>query len=469
MNQGKRTARACAEFRQAGWSRRQVLQAGVASTLGLGLPGWWSNASSAKAAESGVGFGQAKRCIFLFMWGGPSQLDTFDPKPDAPAEIRGQFQPIATKTPGLQFSEHFKHLATLTDKLAVIRSLGHDDPAHLSSGHATVTGHLAPVVRSDADPPSSRDTPHLGSLVSRLMPAGADVPSFVMMPWKAYHPAAPGGEAPGQHGGWLGPNYDPLLLTGDLNDPNWRPPALNLLDGVTPELLHSRHALLRHLDAQRAALQATGVAAVMSEQQQRAVDLLCSPKVREAFDLNREPAEMRERYGRNLHGQCVLLARRLLEHGVPLVTVNWQNDGKAFWDTHGDNFNRLKNDLIPPADQALAALLLDLESRGMLDDTIVAWVGEFGRRPQITAANAGREHWPYCYNGILAGGGIRGGAVHGSSDKHAAYPASDPVSPQDYAATILHALGISQHTVLHDRIGRPHRLYAGKPLESLFG
>jgi len=468
MDAASRLAHGCPEFRSlARLSRRQVVQAGAVGMLGLGLPALL--ASRASAAGGGTsGFGRAKRCIFLFMWGGPSQLDTFDLKPQAPDNIRGPFKPTSTKVPGLAICEHFQKVAGLTDKLAVIRSLCHDDPAHLSSVHATLTGHLAPVVRSDADPPSPKDTPHLGSVLAKLRPSESALPPFVLLPWIAYHPAAPGGQAPGQHGGWLGPQYDPLLVTGDPNDANWTVPALNLQPGVTPELLADRQSLLSRLDGQRAALDAFASAAAMTGHQARALSLLSSPAVRRAFDLSQEPAETRDRYGRNIHGQCVLLARRLIEHGVPLVNVNWHNDGKAFWDTHGNNFNRHKDDLIPPADQALAALVTDLSDRGLLDETIIAWVGEFGRKPEITGGH-GREHWPYCYSGLLAGGGIAGGAVYGSSDKHAAYPASNPVSPQDYAATILHALGISPDQTLHDSAGRPHAIYAGRPVEALFG
>ena len=427
-----------------------------------------AQAAAGNSASDKPGFGRAKRCIFLFMWGGPSQLDTFDPKPQAPDNIRGPFKPIATKVPGLQISEHFKQLAGLMDKVALIRSLGHDDPAHLSSGHTTVTGHLAPVVRSDATPPSPHDTPHLGSVLAKLRPSGEALPPFVLLPWIAYHPAAPGGQAPGQHGGWLGPQYDPLLATGDPNDANWKLPALALQPGITPELLGSRFELLKQIDQQRAEIDALAARSAITGHQARALSLLSSPRVRGAFDLAQEPAEVRERFGRNIHGQCVLLARRLIEHGVNLVCVNWHNDGRSFWDTHGNNFNRLKNDLIPPADRALSALLTDLSDRGLLDDTIVAWVGEFGRKPEISTNNSGREHWPYCYSGLLAGGGIAGGAVYGSSDKQAAYPATNPVSPHDYAATLLHALGIPESTVLHDSANRPRHVYAGRPIEPLF-
>jgi hypothetical protein len=402
------------------------------------------------------------------MWGGPSQLDTFDPKPDAPREIRGPFSTISTKVPGIQLSEHFVRLSTMMDKVAIVRSLNHTDPAHLSSGHATLTGHLAPKVNSDADPPSERDTPHLGSMLARLRPTAETMPPFVTLPWQAYHPSAPGGKAPGQHGGWLGRRYDPLVALGDPNDANWKVQELSLADGIDYGRLTSRHSLLADIDRQRAELPTGGTGAF----KQQAFGLLGSAKAREAFDLAREPEAVRDRYGRNIHGQCVLLARRLVEHGVPLVSVNWHNDGRNFWDTHGHNFSRLKRDLIPPADQALTALLTDLDERGMLDETIVAWVGEFGRQPRIDGGNAsdgGRAHWPFCYSGLLAGGGIRGGSVFGRSDKHAAHPEVDPVTPQDYAATLLHALGVAAETTVNDRTGRPIRVYGGDPMLRLFG
>lgn len=475
MTRHDTSSRACREFNQlTRVSRRSVLAAGFGGLLGASTA--WPFASRALAAANSIGsaspartsgFGRAKRCIFLFMWGGPSQLDTFDLKPDAPEGVRGPFQPVATKVPGLQICEHFQQLPAWMDKVAVIRSLAHTDPAHLSSGHATVTGHLAPVINSDKDPPSSKDSPHLGSLVGRLNPAPATLPSFVMLPWKAYHPSAPGGQAPGQHGGWLGPAYDPLLVGGDPNAADWQVPALRLQDGITADHLADRYSLLKRLDAQRAALDSAAAADRMTVDQAKAAGLLASTAVREAFDLSKESAATRERYGRNIHGQCVLLARRLVEQGVPVVNVNWHNDGQNFWDTHGNNFNRLKNDLIPVADRALSALLEDLSERGMLDDTIVAWVGEFGRKPQISNGS-GREHWPYCYSGLLAGGGIAGGAIYGRSDAQANYPAENAVSPQDYAATLMHALGVPRDLTLSGPDGRPHIVYGGKPIEALF-
>ena len=461
----------CEDFQRAGRvSRRQVLQAGSLSALGLTMAHLQAGLARAQIRDEVAGSAakpRAKACIFLFMWGGPSQLETFDLKPNAPDEVRGDFKPTATKVPGIQICEHFSRLAQLTAKVSIIRSLCHDDPAHLSSGHATLTGQLAPVLKSDADPPSSKDSPHLGSLLSKLRPSSSGIPAFVAMPWKALHPAAPGGEAPGQHGGWLGSAYDGMTLTGDLNLPEWRPQGLSLPADIGLDRLESRAALLRTLDGQQAALGKASATGAFHHHQSRAQQMLASAQVREAFDLTQENAATRDRYGRNIHGQCVLMARRLVEHGVPLVSVNWHNDGRNFWDTHGDNFNRLKNDLIPPADLALSALLEDLEQRGMLDETIVAWVGEFGRRPQISKNVAGREHWPFCYSGILAGGPIRRGYVHGSSDRHAAYPATDPVSPQDFATTILHAMGIDTEEVLLDRENRPHRIGGGKVVHGL--
>lgn len=463
---------ACSDFRRLDgmtMNRRHVLQAGGLGLLGLSLPQLWAAQSRAATAPPNTvaGFGKAKRCIFLFMWGGPSQLDTFDPKPLAPAEVRGPFKTISTRVSDIQISEHFARVSQLTDKLAIVRSLCHDDPAHLSSGHLTLTGHLAPTLKSDAAPPSERDTPHLGSMLARLRGGSSTLPSFVTLPWMALHPAAPGGRAPGQNGGWLGHKYDPLLVSGDPSKSDWRVQELSLLDGVSYDRIDSRRTLLGEIDRQRAELATSDVTGLKD----RAFGLLTSANARSAFDLSQESDATRDRYGRNIHGQCVLLARRLVEQGVPLVSVNWHNDGKNFWDTHGHNFSRLKDDLIPPADRALSALLEDLDQRGLLDETIVAWVGEFGRNPRIEpgGGGGGRNHWPFCYSGLLAGGGIRGGAVYGRSDQHAARPAESPVSPQDYAATLLHALGIAPQTAVEDRFGRPNRVCEGRPMTSLFG
>ena len=454
--------------RHARVNRRAVLSAGTAGLFsGLALSQTLAR-DSVPVASQVPGFGKAKRCLLLFMWGGPSQLDTLDPKPNAPKEVRGEFSSIATATSGLQICEHFRNLAPLTDLVTVIRSLNHDDPAHLSSAHTAMTGQLPPVNKSDAAPPSRDDSPQLGSLLSKFRDAPAGMPSSVTMPWKTFHPAAPGGESPGQSAGWLGPSADPMLVTGDPSQPNWSVPALELLDGLDTLRLDHRRALLASIDRQQQAMAELSTLG-MTSQQEQAFRLLSSNQVRKAFDLNAEDSATRDRYGRNIHGQCVLMARRLLEHGVPFVSVNWHNDGQNFWDTHGNNFNRLKNDLIPPSDQALAVVLTDLRDRGMLDDTLVVWVGEFGRRPQISEGSAGREHHPFCYSGLMAGGGIKGGAIYGASDEIAKHPSENPMSPRDLVATMLHALGVPSGTTLNDLTGRPHGLYGGNPVLPLFG
>ena len=451
------------------FARRTLLKASLFGPAVLSLRS--AIASNASPAATSIfddsGLGKAKQCLLLFMWGGPSQLDTFDPKPNAPDAIRGPFKPIATNVPGIDFSENFQLLAQRADKLAVIRSMGHDDPAHLSSGHTILTGHLPPTNKSDAAPPSDRDSPHIGCMMSKLRPTIGALPSFVTLPWMAFHPAAPGGQAPGQHAGWLGHEYDSFLVSGDPNAPGWQVPSLALIDGQSSDRLLRRGHLLESIDAQRRLMKDSPMPGRVTSQQQQAIGLLTSSSVRQAFDLEQESAETRDRYGRNTHGQCVLLARRLLDQGIPFVSVNWHNDGQKFWDTHGNNFNRLKNDLIPPADRALSAVLDDLSRSGRLDETLIVSVGEFGRAPLINGS-AGREHHPYCYSALMAGGGIRGGQVYGASDSRGAYPSENPVSPQDLVATMYRALGVSQDLVLYDSVNRPHHLVAGRSIDAIF-
>jgi hypothetical protein len=336
----------------------------------------------------------------------------------------------------------------------------HDDPAHLSSAHRLLTGHLAPRPYSDAEPPSPKDWPHLGSIVAKLHASTGGLPPSVTMPWTVSHPAAPGGRAPGQNAGWLGKAFDPLAIEGDPNAPGFQVGGLSLPDGLTSERLTSRRGLLGAIDGKGAGS--------WSKYQDRAFDALSSADARGAFQIEREDPKLRDAYGRNIHGQCLLLGRRLIEAGVPLVTVNWPNDGQNFWDTHGDNFNQLKNRLMPPADRGFSTLLDDMDARGLLDETLVVWVGEFGRTPKTTLGGSGREHWPRCYSAVLAGGGVRGGQVYGSSDRWAAFPSSNPVSPDDLGATILHALGIDPAREVIDPVGRPMRINNGRAVTDLF-
>ncbi len=460
--------RGCEEFRRLAATRRQALRVGALALSGLGLPGLF--AGRAVAAASGKrldgGFGRAKSCIMIFQWGGPSQLDTWDPKPEAPDAIRGPFAAIQTATPGLRISEHFPLLAKQTERLAIVRSMTHDDPAHLSTAHWVLTGHLAPTVNSDAIGPSPNDWPHLGAVVAKCRPSSGAIPSAVTLPWTVAHPAAPGGRAPGQTGGWLGKSFDPFRVEGDPNSPAFNVPGLGLPDGVSSDRFRGRRTLLSDVGTGPSL---PGRSAVSWDQMhEKAMDALASAEARGAFRLDGEDPKTRDRYGRHIHGQCLLLARRLVEAGVGLVTVNWHDDHSNFWDTHGNNFNRLKNDLMPPADKGFAALLDDLDARGLLEETLVVWVGEFGRTPRINPVNAGREHWPRCYSVALAGGGIVGGQVYGASDRWAAYPSRDPVSPTDLGATILHALGIDPSQELIDPLGRPQRVNNGTALTTLF-
>ncbi|AWM36291.1 hypothetical protein GobsT_59210 [Gemmata obscuriglobus] len=437
-----------------GLSRREMLRVGALTPLGFGL----TDVLQARAGAAPKG--RARSVILLFMWGGPSHLDTWDPKPAAPLEVRGAFESIATTVPGLRIGEHFPRLAARAHQYAVVRSMTHTDPAHLSPVHHLMTGRVAPRPNSDSDGASRGDAPCLGAVVHKLAPATGAMPSAVTLPWAVSHPSAPGGTAPGQNGGWLGSGTDPFLVTGNPNLESFAVAGLSSPGDVSPHRLRSRAELSRHLD------RTGGSGAGFTGLQGKALDLLLAPAVSTAFDLSREPAQVRDKYGRHPHGQSCLLARRLVEAGTRLVTVNWPDDGRAFWDTHGDNFPSLKTRLMPPADAAFAALLDDLTARGLLDETLVVWVGEFGRTPRVE--NGGRQHWPRCYSAVLAGGGVRGGAVYGASDRIGADPASNPVSPADLTATVYHALGIDPATEIQDPTGRPWRVADGTPVQQLF-
>jgi hypothetical protein len=436
-----------------GPTRRELLRAGSLAPFGFGLT------DVLRARADTAPQGRARSVILLFMWGGPSHIDTWDPKPNAPPEVRGSFRSIATTVPELRISEHFPRLATRAKQYAVVRSMTHTDAAHLSPVHHLMTGWVAAKPNSDADGASRRDAPCLGAVVQKLLPSAEAIPRAVTLPWAVSHPAAPGGTAPGQNGGWLGNAFDPFLVTGDPNRPSFTVAGLRAPADVSADRLKGRAELVHLLDRTGGSSGYTGV-------QNRALDLLLAPAVSTAFDLSREPVSVRDKYGRHAHGQSCLLARRLIEAGTRLVTVNWPDDGQAFWDTHGNNFPSLKTRLMPPADVAFAALLDDLTARGLLDETLVVWVGEFGRTPRTDGG--GRQHWPHCYSAVLAGGGIRGGVIYGSSDKIGAHPATNPVSPADLTATVYHALGIDHAIEIHDQDGRPWKLTNGTPLRRLF-
>lgn len=447
-------------------SRRCVLQAGSLGLLGLGLPRLLAGRAEA-ATVSEPKFGQAKSCILLFMWGGPAQQETWDLKPHAPREIRGEFMPIPTRVPGIHIGEHFPQLANRTDKLAIIRSMTHGDVNHLTATHFLLTGQPPPPFDD-----LSRDWPSLGSVLSKLGRGRAPLPPFVSMRPELENDVPRFVEqSHGQFAGWLGSAYDPLTIDADPSRADYRVGEFELIDDVPPARLDERQALLGALEASQ--IGTGGRTVAMQRHYQRAFELLNSAVGADAFDVSREPVELRERYGRNPHGQSVLQARRLIERGVPLVTVFWPSDGiknvSVYWDTHSRNFIDLKERLMPVADQAFSALLDDLQDRGLLEETLVIWTGEFGRTPKVGQRNSdagagrdGRDHWPNCFATVLAGGGARGGVVHGASDKHAAYPAADPVQPVDLMATVHHLLGIPQHLELADSAGRKQVVCPGE-------
>jgi uncharacterized protein (DUF1501 family) len=451
--------------------RREVLRAGTLGLFGLSLPGLLRAQSA-----SPVRTGRAKACILLFMWGGPAQQDTWDMKPDAPADYRGEFQPVATRVPGLRICEHLPRLAGLTDKLTLIRSLTHPDVDHTTATHYLLTGRAVPRRGG----PRTGDWPSYGAVLAALGRGRGPLPPFVsMMP--VVPNAAPRfvEESHGQDAGWLGPLYHPMRIDADGSKPDYRVGEFSLQADVSATRTDDRRALLRDLDGWRRALEPQLDVTAMGVHYERAFSLLAARGTTAAFDLSREPMSVRERYGMNVHGQSVLQARRLIEAGVPLVTVFWPNDGIAnvsvYWDTHNRNFVDLKRRLCPVTDQAFSALLEDLEARGMLDETLVVWTGEMGRTPRVGqsvvggagAGRDGRDHWPHVFTAVLAGGGVKRGFVHGASDRYAAYPASNPTTPADLAATFYHCLGVDPRTQLRDRLGKPSTICEGVPIEAI--
>jgi hypothetical protein len=450
--------------------RREFLRAGALGLFGLGLP----QLLQAQAATPRGG--RARACILLFMWGGPAQQDTWDMKPDAPAEYRGEFKPIPTNVPGLRVCEHLPRLARHADKLAVIRSMTHGDVNHLTATHFLLTGRDLPN-RNGAE---HEDWPHYGAILSQLGRGRGPLPPFVSM-----MPKVPNGaprfveQSRGRGAGWLGPQFDPLRIDADASRPEYHVADFSLHADVPAARVDGRRALLRQVERQVHGLEQVPQVEALGKHYERAFTLLGARGVSEAFDLDRESDRVRDRYGHNIHGQAVLQARRLVEAGVPLVTVYWQNDGitnvSVYWDTHSRNFIDLKTRLCPVADQAFSALLEDLQQRGLLDETLVVWTGEFGRTPRVGqsvpggagAGRDGRDHWPGVFTTVLAGGGIRGGCVYGSSDRYAAYPATEPTRPADLAATIYHCLGVDPALQLRDRLNRPLTLCEGTPLTAI--
>ncbi len=401
----------------------------------------------------------------MFYYGGPSHHDTWDMKPEAPLEVRGEFQSIATSVPGVRISEHLPRCANVMDRLAVIRSAHHTMRNHNSAAVEALCGRtpLKGDLELLSNDPTS-DFPCYGSAVTFLKGRTPQVPPHVALPHVMYNVV----KLPGQTAGFLGPAYEPFQVQSDPNSPDFRVSEIELPAGLSLDELENRQALLSHVNA-RMPTEASAAESTMNTHYQRAFSLLRSDAVRRAFDINQEDAPTRERYGRNVHGQSALLARRLVESGVRFVSVHDRvRNGPNNWDTHDNNFGRLKDDLLPPCDMAFSALVEDLDARGLLDSTLVVMLGEFGRTPKING-QGGRDHWPDCYSVVLAGGGVQGGQLYGASDKLGAYPDRDGVTPGDLAATIFWRFGLDPTTELHDLTGRPFRLATGNPIAGLFG
>ena len=436
-----------------GLSRRRFLEVGALGGLGLaGLPTFAGGESAADPT-----FGRAKRCLLLFLMGGPPQMDTFDPKPNAPQGIRGELAPIATRLPGVQFSELFPKLAQQAHRLNVVRSVTHDDRVHTSAGYTMLTGRPHPEANaaSVGPRPAATDFPHWGSVLALSRGVNTPVPPFAALPEVIKD--ANVNEIPGQGGGFLGKRYDPFRIDGNPQTGQFRPPAILLPEDVTPARLAERKLLAERIDTAYRAADRRSAAGNLDAYRQQALHLLSAPAVQRAFALDQESVQLREAYGPHLFGQGCLLARRLLEAGVQLVTVYWHYEGpddSPVWDTHENNFPHLRNRLAPPTDAAVSALLDDLASRGLLEETLVIVMGEFGRSPKINS-KGGREHWPQVQSILLAGAGIRAGEVYGASDRDGGLPAESPVTPADLTATFLHLLGIPPHTEIHDATGRP--------------
>lgn len=448
-----------------GLTRRESMQIGGLGFSGLLLPHWFEARAAAVPPSRGDGFGKAKSCILIFNYGGPSHLETLDPKPSAPSEIRGEFKPASTAAPGIDLSEHLPKLGKLAKKFAIIRSMNHRDNDHAIGAYLSLTGHHHPknAILGIEPPATPLDMPSIGSVVGKLRPSRRAVFPYVTLGELRHFGNF---DSLGQNGGCLGKAFDAFTVpfvrptngTLDLRG------VAEVMGAVNGEQIGGRRRLLDDMNRAAPALHAAAEMRDLDNATRRAFDLLASPATRDAFDLSREPSKVRDCYGTMPFARNCLLARRLVEAGVPLVTL--YSFGNRDWDTHDNNFKQLKETLLPPTDHGVSTLLNDLAMRGRLDDTLVLWMGDMGRTPRINKA-AGRDHWSFCYSILAAGGGIRGGQVLGSSDRSAAYPSTKPVAPADLAATIFHLLGIDPRSEITDQQGRPFLASTGTVLHEL--
>lgn len=423
-----------------GVSRREFLQIGGSSVLGLTL----ADLLQLKTQSMGYPSGPARAVIFLWLWGGPAQLDTWDPKPNAPMEFRGPFSSINTRMPGVRIGELFPQIATWTDRLTILRSLHTTSNDHGVAGTVGLTGSATGSVNLGGGAAAGTVRPCVGSIVARAKGFRSEMPPFMVVGGRLHQGKRP---ITGEGGGTLGALYDPFRLVYD-PEHGTRIPALQLPENLSPDRLQNRQVLLRALDQAHRSID-TGSLRTIDDYRTQALALLTSPEATRMFDLSQERPELADRYGRTRFGQSCLLARRLVQHGVPFVQVNWsdhveaeEDAGDGGWDNHYRNFQLMQDRQAPWLDQALPALLADLEQRGMLQSTLVVAIGEFGRTPRIND-KAGRDHWEHCYSALIAGGGVRGGQVIGESDAHAERPRIRAITPADLAASIMHAVGIT--------------------------
>jgi uncharacterized protein (DUF1501 family) len=439
-----------------GVHRRELLQIGFSALLGASAV----STASAKAKDS-LSRGKPKQLLVVFLTGAASHLETFDPKPDAPPEIRGEYKHIQTRTPGLLACEYIPKIAARSDRYSVVRSLAHRENNHLVATHHVLTGQMQPGAFFDKIA-SRDDYPNYAAGRAYFRgapegtPVGVNLPTYLMegpLLW------------PGQYAGFLGPKFDPMQITNDPNRPDFKVDNLRPAPGIEVGQMRDRIALLNAVNDQQKWLADAAETKKLTDQQHQAISVLTSGKVAKAFDIDKEPAAVRDKYGRHSFGQSCLLARRLIEAGVPVVQANMgrvQN-----WDNHGDLFKRMKGDLLPALDSAVSALLDDLTDRGLMDDTLLMVIGEFGREPKINK-QGGREHWARCFSALFAGGGVKPGQVIGKSDKTASDPTTTPYSPDDIGATVYSVLGVDPHAEVRDRLNRPVQLNRGQVIRPLF-
>ena len=473
--------------------RRTALQVGACGLLGLGM-NHVAGLRALATETNGEVPRRHKSVIYIFLSGGLAQQDSFDPKPNAPDTIRGEFAPIATQTSGIQICEHLPKLAACSDKWAIVRSLTHPYNEHSIGHHVMLTGRTPTPVGFDASRPTANDSPSIASIVNGVAPPRNNLPPAAVLPEKLIH--VTGRTIPGQFAGEMGESFDPWLIEasqyrdtnythgafpeygfqrqrGRTTPENYRyeAPRLELAQGVLRDQFEARRSLLTSIEAQRRSLDAGATMSDYDRHRQTAVSMLLEGRVHKALDVHAADDRLQDRYGRNSFGWSLLMARQLVEAGVSLVQVNLGNDES--WDTHEAAFGVLRDFLLPPTDRAVSALIEDLSDRGLLDDVLIVMAGEFGRTPKVfTFPGAetklpGRDHWGAVQTVFFAGGGVRGGTVVGESDAIGGYPKSDPQTPENMAATIYEALGLPRTLVWKDKLDRPHQVYHGDPIPGL--